>query len=674
MAAVMVYIIAAVINWAYRSWERLGYSLVLFVLFMMAGMLASAVLYFTYPVLTSIEIAAAINSATMTLGLVAILYSFITYKGKVKVDPPATGKSNLSIQLFRGSVIMLALLNEVLMGWAFSLISGISKHAFLTTSSLITLLDLAVNSYWFTFTMGSEMMLTLYYFRKRLPGEMKFMLLFQALIMLLAPPALAIWGISTAAVYAGSVAMIVLFIFIFDFFYKNRAPTVASSDYVIRLMGIYALMMASLLYWNLGRSAFFFGITLLVEMVIFFDAVMRSGERRSTAKRQWQNHPWWTFSLLALLFICEYFMAAAIDVVYYGVSFFGDIAVNTLSGKPLVIFIGALFDFVQYFGAVTSSSWFYIMMGAEMGTLVAFQIRKVRELETKVRLALVIAAYGIYSVFLPFFFFPSSRLPHLPFIGWSMGVGTSGPLAPALLVAIGATYLISGSLAYLFGGRQVCSLFCTASLMYQGTFYDSTKSFNRSGFLARKTHGNRLGKVFVITASLVWSSVFAAVLISYLDSIHLIDLYVFGVDPIMFAYTFYFSFLWYVIFVTIPFVGNYGCVTTGICHWGMFNQFIGWLGIFRLRVKDRYECVNCKSKACATVCPVGLTSMPGQFIAAGEFKNYKCIGVGQCVSACPVENIFFYDARQWFRERMGKSKPQTQPGTLFVAPRGGNKE
>jgi polyferredoxin len=106
----------------------------------------------------------------------------------------------------------------------------------------------------------------------------------------------------------------------------------------------------------------------------------------------------------------------------------------------------------------------------------------------------------------------------------------------------------------------------------------------------------------------------------------------------------------------------------------MFNQFIGWLGIFRLRVKDRYECVNCKSKACATVCPVGLTSMPGQFIAAGEFKNYKCIGVGQCVSACPVENIFFYDARQWFRERMGKSKPQTQPGTLFVAPRGGNKE
>ncbi len=658
LAAIMVYSTAAVIKWAYRSAERLSYSLVIFVLTMMASMLASAAIYFTYPGLRSLEAAAGLSFTVMTAGLVGILYALLTFSAR----RGGTG-GPIARHAFLASVIILALLNEILMGWSFTLISGGGASAIRHASGAARILDLSLNSYWFTLTMGAEMLLTLFYFRKKLPSEMSLILLLQGLIMLTAPPALEVFGLSTAAVYAGSAAMIALFIAVFEILYRKRELAARTSGYIMRLMLLYSAMMPALFFWGAGGSALPFGLTLTGEMVLYFDAVLRAGSFTAKGRSvRWQERPYWTFALLGLLFISEYFMAGIIDITYYGPAFLGSAASSLAPLHGLSAVPAALFDFIESVAVITDSPWFLIMMGIEMGALVLFQIRKVRQLETKVRLALVIVAYAIYTVFLPYFFYSPSDLPHIPFAGWNMGIGTSGAFAPAFMVAIGGTYLVSGSLAYLFGGRQVCSLFCSASLMYQGTFYDATKSFNRKSQLSRKTHGNHLGKVFGVTASLVWASIFSAVLVSYLDSIHLIDLSVFGVDPAVFAYTFYFNFLWYAVFISIPFVGNYACVTTGICHWGMFNQLVGRMGLFRLKVKDRYECVSCKTKDCALVCPVGLSAMPGKFIEGGEFRNYKCIGVGQCVSACPVDNIFFYDARHWVREKFGAKKVKT-PGS-----------
>lgn len=197
-------------------------------------------------------------------------------------------------------------------------------------------------------------------------------------------------------------------------------------------------------------------------------------------------------------------------------------------------------------------------------------------------------------------------------------------------------------------------MFCSAALMYQGTFYDSSKAFNRKSSLSRKLHRNRLSKTYVVVASLVWATMLSSAALSYLDAVRLTNITIFGEDPLMFAYSFYLNFLWYIVFITIPFVGTYGCVSTGFCSWGMFNQFVGRIGLWRLKVRDPYECVKCKTKDCANACPVGLTTMPGSFIKGGEFRNYKCIGVGDCANACPVDNIFFYDVRHWFKERVAK--------------------
>ena len=233
-------------------------------------------------------------------------------------------------------------------------------------------------------------------------------------------------------------------------------------------------------------------------------------------------------------------------------------------------------------------------------------------------------------------------------------MGTAGAVTPALILAIALTYLMSGSLSFLFGARQVCSLFCTAAVMYQGTFYDSMKEFNRTSKIGRKLLTSRMSGLYKTVSSIVIASVLVGTAISYFNSIGLINVTIFGTDIAYFLYLFYFNFLWYVLFISIPFMGTYACVSTGMCHWGLFNQFVSRFGFFKLKVKDPQVCAKCETKDCAKACPVGLTDLPGKFISSGQYKSHKCIGVGDCVSSCPYENEYIFDVRHWFGMRVGR--------------------
>ena len=670
IAALMVLFIAISVKWSSRMRERVGFSFVLFVLGMMAAMIASIAVYVNDPTIESIEFSAALNFTVMMAGIGAILYSFITMKGGANMDTTAGALSSPAARLltaYRLSVISLVLVNEILMGWAFSMISGTvaAKAHSISPITIINVLNASVNSYWFTFTMSAEMLASLFYFRKRMPMEMRIIVSFQSVFMFLLPTALIPFHGSKFGVYAGSVAMLFLFIYLFDYLYKNRNLKIQISNYIMLLLGVYVVMMASLFYWSAGGGLFPLTLSVTAEMILYFGAILNADAFAKKDAMVWLTRPSWAFILLSLIFAGEYFMAGVLDVQFFGSVFLSHVGTAAIGPNMVLAIPALLFDFIEYVGLITGSVWFYVMMGAEMGALVIFQIGKVHQIETKIRLALVVVAYSVYSVLIPFFLIPGDTLSTIPFLGWSMGVGTSGAFAPALLAAMAGTYVISGILSFFFGGRQVCSLFCTAALMYQGTFYDSMKEFGKSSKIAKKVRRNTMSRLYVVTASLVWSSIFIAVLLSYLTSVGVIHVSLFGVDPIVFIYVFYFNFLWYVIFISIPYFGTYGCVTTGVCHWGMFNQFVGRLGFWKLKVKDPIACVNCKTKDCTNACPVGLTAMPGSFIGKGEFRSYKCIGVGECVSACPVDNIFFYDARNWFRDWL-RSKQSEKRHSLIL--------
>jgi polyferredoxin len=119
--------------------------------------------------------------------------------------------------------------------------------------------------------------------------------------------------------------------------------------------------------------------------------------------------------------------------------------------------------------------------------------------------------------------------------------------------------------------------------------------------------------------------------------------------------------------VTIPYTGNYNCVTMGYCYTGSILQAFQKVGVFKLKVRDQQVCRDCTTLDCAKSCPVGLVDMPGHFRQKGEFRSTKCCGVGNCVGACPYNNLYIYDIRHAVAERFGLRAPAPPLARLPMA-------
>ena len=633
-------------------------GIVLFLLSMIATTFISTVVYLYVQASFTLLDLVAINLAVAGITTAAILFAI--RKGNDSLLQLKV--SNIRLILFV-SIVALVIISEVFMGWTFALLGGtvsISSGLQWVYSALIH----ATSSFWFIFMMSAEMGITLFLIRGRLPKPAVLIMASQTIIMILSPTAIgnSLW--TSISLIAGSSVMIFLFIYVFEFLYKNRTISSGILNYLLFLMLAYALMMAGQFIWLLTGDATVFVLSIIAEMIVYFGIVLDERRLVSSKPASWQAKPYWIFGFLGLLFVAEFFMGGVLDIQVYGTGFFNMMMFAPTAGSFMNVISAGFFNFIMFFTRITMSPWYLIMMGIEMGALVAFRIKYVREIETKVRLMLLILAYAVYSILLPVFLIPAQLLGKIPWLGWSMGIGSSGAIAPAVLIALLGAFLISGILSFLFGSRQLCSVTCMAPLMYQGTTIDAMNSCSGTSKLACKLHTNKISSAYKVVVSAVWISLLAAALLSYLASVGISGISVFGMDPAFFLFMFYFGFLWYVIWMMIPFVGTYGCVSTGMCGWGAFNQLISRAGLFRLKVKDKALCRSCTTKDCSKGCPLGLTGQPAAFAAKGEFRNYKCIGDGNCVSACPHRNISFYDVRHWLREHA--RKPMTTGSISFL--------
>jgi polyferredoxin len=631
-------------------------GIVMYLLAMMASMFVSAVVYLYYPSFVALYALVALNMSAMSIGLIPIIAVFS--KGDKQLDETRVGRRVSSRAIVISVVIVLVLISEAFMGWTFALVSGAASTT--TQSALSALID-SMGTYWFIFTMAGEMAVTLYLVGRNFPAVFRWLVAIQILVMVLSPTAIASSAWSFETLLGNSAVMIVAVIVVLEFLFRNRSPALGASNYMLRLIGAYALMMGGLFLWLMDGDVLLFVVSIVAEMTIYFNIVLNEKSLVSPPFVNWQTRQLWAFGLLGGIFVAEFFMGGVLDIVANGTSYFTSLPFVALGGSALTVFGALLYDFVVAVGSITASVWFLIMMGIEMGALVVFKIKYARETETKMRLVLMLAAYAIYAIWLPSFVF-SANLSNVPLVGWSMGIGTAGALGPGIpLLALVLTYGISGGISFLFGSRNVCSVLCTAAPMYQGTTYDAMSSFNRTSTIGRHNLGSRAPDSFRVVSTLVWASLLGSAVLSYLTSIGVINVAFFSEDISYFFYSFYFSFLWYLIWILTPFVGTYGCVTTGMCGWGTFNGLVSRLGMFRLKVRSVDTCIDCKTRDCAKVCPTGQTDLPGQFIGTGEFRSYKCIGVGDCVTACPYENISFFDVRHWLRGNL-KRPPSVKQG------------
>jgi hypothetical protein len=678
IAAGMALVTAFLIKWAAEARTPLRAATVVFLLMMMVGMLAGAAVYYIHPGGTSLVEGFWVASALMSVSVVTVFLTFLEEArlrlagGEPYTSPPLRAKRTFVV-----SIVGLVLVNELLMGWTFSAAAGTALFGSgVGAAGALNLLSTVVVSPWFLFTMATEMAVTTFLLRRRIPKVLYRVLLVQSLIMFLSPTALTYGSWVGFSICASSAAMIGLVIYLMEFIYRHRQLDLVFSRYMVVLLAIYAGMMAGQFLWlYYGGWTVVFALSIAAEMILFFAAIVRFDRFGAGVDRPWQLDAAWTFQLLTAVFVAEIFMGALLDLQLEPAQYAGVFFTLPLAGPPLTVLYNATYNGFWFLAGVTASTWFLAMMGVEMGALLLFKFRETRQLETRVRMALTMGCYAGFAVFFPSIYlaavFPNApagaQQATVPVLGWSMGIG-SAQLASSVFLVVIVTYVITGALSVLFGRRVICSVFCTAALMYQGTTVDAMKTFNRSQYPAKKYLGSRFSTAYSVTTGAILGSLALASVASYLDSVGVWSVQILSADPTVFLFSLSFGVLWYVLFVSIPYAGNYNCVTMGWCYTGAIAQAFHRIGFFKLKVRSKDVCKACTTLDCAKSCPVGLVDMPGHFRTKGEFRSSKCCGVGDCVGACPYGNLYISDVRHWIRDKVGTRAVPPARARLPMAP------
>ncbi|MCI4326309.1 MAG: hypothetical protein L3K16_01540 [Thermoplasmata archaeon] len=632
----------------------------LFLLAMMGEMWVGAALYASGPtdagVVRALAATGALMAATVAVLFVALIRSRPAAGASVRPDAAAEPSAG-----YRALAVGIVLASEGLMAYAFQLATA---TPFLETGiggAAGTVASVVVSP-WFVFPMALEMGVATLLLWPRLSRPLRVILPIQAGVMLLTPTAIGTPDWLTGTILLGSAGMIAVIVYAMEHIYRHREIPVALGRYLLQLLAAYALMMAGLLLWLVYGTPVWLGVSIVVEMVVYFGVALTPDRFDSGDRFSWQLRPEWAFGLLTLVLVGELFMGAVLDLQLQPAQFGGAFFALPVAGAPAVAIGNAISNGFWFFADVAGSTWFLAMMGAEMGVLVLYKFRETRSVETRIRLGLMLGSYAAFATFFPSVYY-AALFPHapqgsaVPVLGWSMGIG-SAPIGPSVFLVLFATYAITGSLVVLFGRRVVCSVFCTASLMYQGTTIDAMKSFNRTSPVGRKYLGSRFSTAYSATTAVTMGSLVVASFVSYFDQAGVLHVTVDGVDPTVFLFVLSFSILWYVMFVTIPYTGNYNCVTMGWCYTGTIAQAFQKVSFFKLKVRSKDVCKACTTLDCAKGCPVGLVDMPGHFRTKGEFRSTKCCGVGDCVEACPYGNLYVHDVRHWVRRRLGR--PETR--------------
>ena len=365
------------LKWTVRAKENkapLDIPFILFVLIMMLAMVVSAVAYLLSPSTGLLLDLIVINMFVMTGGVLPIfLFMSLrlppeeeTTKGDETRDRQDIAKSdlvstkrNLTVPL----VVSLVILNEFFMGWALVIASGGLGYS----TNPVSLCASVVYSYWFIFSMSAEMILTTYFLRKEIGRTIFYVVAFQSLVMFLSPTAIQNSHWIAVSVIGGSALMIVLFIYVFEYMARHSSLEPIFATYLFRLLALYGLMMAGLFEWELYQEGVVFSISIIIEMIIYFFLILGGDYRQGQFTRNWLLDAKWTLALISFIFVAEYFMGGLLDVEIYGrIVFLQGLHLAPLAGNAFTLAGAAVYDFLAWFGTVTDSVWFLIMMGIEM--------------------------------------------------------------------------------------------------------------------------------------------------------------------------------------------------------------------------------------------------------------------------------------------------------------------
>jgi hypothetical protein len=480
-----------------------------------------------------------------------------------------------------------------------------------------------------------------------------------------------------ALLLLGTAFLVGWFIILLQYVYRHKQLEPRSMRFFVEAGALSVLAGAGWFLWALDSNPFVLVASMLIAPFVLVRVVLGPSREGPVPERiPWLLRPFWVFQLLLFTFLAEFFLGALLDLDWAGRGFLQYIPFTPL-GSPGVGALGpAVYDGLWFAAAILASAWFLIAIGVTMGALVVFRIRGTHEPAQRYRMGLMLGVYALAAVFLPSIasstpLVSNQYLSALPVIGWGFGLRAGGPFESGAFLAILVMYASVGVLTVLFGRKALCSVMCGAALMYHGTTVHEMRQFNQSSRVGRYFLGSQLSTAYTIASTLALVSLFATSWLAYFHSLPTVQVAngQFDTSALPLPIELYFGAIWFVMFVSTPYIGTYNCATTGFCHWGALSLPFARVSLFRLKVKDRNVCRACTTFDCAKACPVGLVDMPLHFRTTGEFRSTKCCGVGDCIGACPYGNMYQQDVRFWVLRGLRRGRRPSPGPSLPMAHR-----
>jgi hypothetical protein len=248
---------------------KISSGYVVYILVMMASMIATEIFYTINTALTGLEEGLIVGTIIMTAGVIFILWYSSRHSTKIKIPTVENSQSTRS-RFVRSILISLVLLNEFLMGWLFTLVSGTPKISGATLPQIAeSTLTSVAGSDWFLFTMVLEIILSIYMLRNAFSKNFVRIVCLQSLAMLFVPTAInAPFWVNLSA-FLDSVILIGLILA-----YKNRLNDQPVRKYSLVLLVLYSLAMVGFFIWVVQGSALLLLISIIGEMILYFNTII----------------------------------------------------------------------------------------------------------------------------------------------------------------------------------------------------------------------------------------------------------------------------------------------------------------------------------------------------------------------------------------------------------------
>jgi uncharacterized membrane protein len=252
---------------------KISSGYVVYILVMMASMTATEAFYITSAALTGLEEGLIVGTAIMTAGVIGILW-YSSRNSRIRRSAENNNKPK-KLKLVRSILISLVLLNEFLMGWAFTLATGTPKISggswTLVAGSTLTSV---AGSDWFLFTMALEIILSIYMLRSAFSKKFVGLVCIQSLALLFVPTAVDTPAWVYLCAIADSAILVGFLVLVHGDRFKSKWKSEPERKYFRTLLMLYVATAVGFLVWVLQGSPLLLLVSVIGGMVLYFNTII----------------------------------------------------------------------------------------------------------------------------------------------------------------------------------------------------------------------------------------------------------------------------------------------------------------------------------------------------------------------------------------------------------------